>query len=267
LVDDPSESHSYYSVGHDYQQNQSTQEGSTNRYPSISVVNYPVPVILEHRPLLTQQVDREQILRSVRPDPPDYSVDTIWQALSNILSRCLQPPVVGSLLGIFCAAVEPVRGIFVDLQHRSSSAPLQWMFDSLYNVGQAAVPINMMILGANLSAASRKGISSPVLGWRTMWGIVIGKMIVLPILGIGGTWILKEFVLDIPDDIDGSFYLVLMIAFLTPTANNVMVMVELSCSGAKEGMAQVIALQYLVAPIILSLTMTIAVGVADGWSY
>jgi hypothetical protein len=43
-------------------------------------------------------------------------------------------------------------------------------------------------------------------------------------------------------------------------------MVELSGSGAKEGIARVIALQYAIAPIILSLTMTIAIGVASDWT-
>lgn len=69
----------------------------------------------------------------------------------------------------------------------------------------------------------------------------------------------------IHSEIDGAFYLVLMIVFITPTANNVMVMVELSGSDTKEGIAQVIALQYAVAPIMLSLTMSLVVGVADSW--
>ena len=66
-------------------------------------------------------------------------------------------------------------------------------------------------------------------------------------------------------EIDGSFYLVLMIVFITPTANNVMVMVELSGSDTKEGIAQVIALQYACAPIMLSLTMSLVVGIASSW--
>jgi predicted permease len=90
-------------------------------------------------------------------------------------------------------------------------------------------------------------------------------MIILPLVGIVSCIILKKYILDIPDEIDGSFYLVMMIVFLTPTANNVMVMVELSGSGAKEGIAGVIALQYAVAPIILSLTMSIAIGIAAEW--
>jgi len=66
-------------------------------------------------------------------------------------------------------------------------------------------------------------------------------------------------------EIDGAFYLVLMIVFITPTANNVMVMVELSGSNTKEGIAQVIALQYACAPIMLSLTMSLVVGIASSW--
>ena len=73
---------------------------------------------------------------------------------------------------------------------------------------------------------------------------------------------------DIPDEIAGAFYLVLMIVFLTPTANNVMIMIELAdCDAAiMEGVANVIAMQYIVAPILLSLTMSVAIGVASEWS-
>jgi hypothetical protein len=43
----------------------------------------------------------------------------------------------------------------------------------------------------------------------------------------------------------------MMIVFITPTANNVMVMVELSGSSSKEGMARLIGYQYLVSPVVL----------------
>jgi predicted Na+-dependent transporter len=101
---------------------------------------------------------------------------------------------------------------------------------------------------------------------KTMIWIVIGKMIIMPFIGILTALILRTYFWDIPDDIDGAFYLVLMIVFITPTANNVMVMVELSGSNSKEAIARVIALQYAVSPLILSLTMTVAIGVASNWS-
>jgi predicted permease len=203
----------------------------------------------------------------------NYPLDAVsfWQTLRNILERCFQPPVIGAVAGILVAILPGVRGIFVDLVDRDNSAPLQFLFDGLYAVGQTAVPINMMILGCNLSSSTHQKVtpmddSNDMLSMKSMIGIVIGKMVVMPMVGILSALFLKTYVLDIPDDIDGAFYLVLMIVFLTPTANNVIIMVELSGSGAKEGMARVIALQYLVAPLILSLTMTIAIGVASGWS-
>jgi predicted permease len=209
----------------------------------------------------------------------NYEVKSLWETVGNILNRCLQPPVVGALGGIFCA-MTPLRGYFVDIVDRSAHAPLQWLFDALYAVGQTAVPINMMILGCNLSASSmnadheqktsKSDSSFPdnanLLSTKTMVWIVIGKMIIMPIVGIVSALVLRTWFWDIPDEIDGAFYLVLMIVFITPTANNVMVMVELSGSDTKEGIARVIALQYAVAPVILSLTMTVAIGVASDWS-
>ena len=60
--------------------------------------------------------------------------------------------MIGAVLGVV-VVVTPLRGIFVDIIDRLSSAPLQWLFDELYTVGQGDVPINMMILGCNLSAS------------------------------------------------------------------------------------------------------------------
>jgi predicted permease len=222
-----------------------------------------------HSPLLDRPVSKAQMRRSLRAIPSQYDVESLRVAATNILSRCFQPPVVGALTGMAVAAIPSIRGVLVDLDRRQSRAPLEWMFDALYSVGQAAVPLNMMILGANLNSAYRKGFSTSewTLERNTMIGILVGKMLVAPLVGILLVWFLKTFCWSIPDDIDASFYLVLMIVFLCPTANNVMVMVELSGSSSlKEGMAQVIALQYMVAPVILSVTMTVAVGVASGWS-
>jgi hypothetical protein len=83
-----------------------------------------------------------------------------------------------------------------------------------------------MILGCNLSSSSMSKASSNndnLLSMTSMIGVVVAKMIILPMIGIFSGYVLKNFVWDIPGDIEGSFYLVLMIVFLTPTANNVMV--------------------------------------------
>jgi predicted permease len=185
----------------------------------------------------------------------------------KVVRRCLQPPVVGALLGLFVASFPGLRGIFVDIVDRTGDAPLEWFFDGLYAVGQAAVPLNMMILGCNLSASymldssdstHKEKFFSPT----ATASVVVGKMVVMPIIGYVSAYVLNSFYY-VPEEIAGSFYLVLLMVFLCPTANNVMVMVELSGSGSREGMARIIAYQYMSAPLILSLTVSIAVFMAS----
>ena len=94
----------------------------------------------------------------------------------------------------------------------------------------------MIILGINLSSTFEKKkpkknddeVDSNMLPNPTMLAIVVGKMIIMPMIGIVSTWILERYYIDIPDAIDATCYLVMMIVFITPTANSVMVMVEVS---------------------------------------
>jgi predicted permease len=227
----------------------------------------------EPTPLLTSDTTPSKPITTPTPNNSNtqqqqqQQQNNMWGTLSKIAGRSLQPPVIAALLGILVASFPTLRGILVDIKDRDGDAPLQWMFDGLYEVGQAAVPINMMILGCNLSASYSASIKkSGLFSNATTMAIVIGKMIVLPIIGFASVIFFREYCWELPADIAGSFYLVVMIVFLTPTANNVMVMVELSGSGSKQGLSRIIAWQYAVAPILLSLSMTIAVGMADKWS-
>jgi predicted permease len=172
----------------------------------------------EKSPLLTNST------KSIQPPTiaTQYEDESLRNTASEIFSRCLQPPVVGAMAGVLVAST-PLRGIFVDLKSRSSDAPLQWFFDGLYSVGQAAVPLNMMILGSNVSASlgnKSAQVSTEMFSTATMLAIVLGKMVVMPMIGVVSACVLQYYILDIPDAIEGSFYLVLMIVFITPTANN-----------------------------------------------
>jgi hypothetical protein len=123
----------------------------------------------------------------------------------------------------------------------------------------------MCILGINLSITSMKtkmDLAAAEISKKTIVAVVIGKMVVMPIIGVSTTVLLKSYFWKIPEAIDDPFYLVLMMVTITPTANNVMVMVELSGNGAKEGMARIIAWQYAMAPILLSISVMIVVRVA-----
>jgi predicted permease len=150
----------------------------------------------------------------------------------------------------------------------------------------------MFILGINLSMAlqMKPSTARSFVSGKTIAAIVVAKMIIMPCIGILSAIILKNYVWNIPDGtkslsklclhshylsfspiglttqgIDGPFYLSLMIVTITPTANTVMVMVELGDGDAKEGMTRIIGWQYAVAPILLSCSVMCVVQVAGLW--
>ena len=66
-------------------------------------------------------------------------------------------------------------------------------------IGQAAVPINMMILGVNLSSTYRKKKQADIvdhdpmrLSNITMLAVVVGKMVAMPVIGIVSTWFFQR---------------------------------------------------------------------------
>jgi len=76
-------------------------------------------------------------------------------------------------------------------------------------VGEAAVPINMIILGINLSSTFQKKKKSKndnndneknkVLSSQTVMAVVVGKMVIMPIIGIISTWALQRYYVAFPD--------------------------------------------------------------------
>jgi len=242
----------------------------SERFPLIPSLKKGYSTASLHTTTSIKEEENEDDPDASIPDPLlDNNLETekkipFLETLNEIASRCLQPPVLGAILGLVVASTR-LRGIFIDLVDRADKAPLEWIFDGIYAVGRAAVPLNMIILGCNLSAAQMKKSSDDLIAFNTMAAMVVGKMIVMPLIGMASCIFLKEYFWNIPEDIDAPFYLVAMIVFITPTANNVMVMVELSGSGTKEGIAQVIGFQYLCAPILLSASVTAVVAVASQW--
>jgi predicted permease len=155
---------------------------------------------------LDDNVHHVSLLTSKNITPTSYHLDqyaTVLNTLTKIVSRCLQPPVIGALLGIFTASLPTLRGVLVDTVTRANQAPLQWFYDGLYALGQAAVPINMVILGSSLFP--KKVIESDVdsnkdkLSMETLIGIVAGKMVIMPVIGVISCYILGNHIWSIPE--------------------------------------------------------------------
>jgi predicted permease len=202
----------------------------------------------------------ESSVTTVTNDDVAPLMETAWK----IASQSFQPPVLGAISGLLVVAFEPLRGLFVDLHKRDDSAILEWFFDGILLIGRSAVPVNMAVLGVNLSIAAQSKASTAPVNAKTVAAVVIGKMVVMPIIGVLTALFMDAYVWHIPESIHFSFYLVIMIVFITPTANNVMVMTDLSGSNAREGIARLIGWQYLAAPLFLSLSVMMVVWVASG---
>mmetsp|Transcript_4575 Transcript_4575/g.8824 ORF Transcript_4575/g.8824 Transcript_4575/m.8824 type:complete len:445 (+) Transcript_4575:95-1429(+) len=202
-----------------------------------------------------------------KPLQSALNISSFRSKLSKVISVSFQPPVIASICGIIVTAIKPLRGVFVNMNNIDGDAPLEWLFDGINSVGQAAVPLNMMVLGINLSKTLQSNCDqSQFLSRNSTIAVITGKMIVMPIIGIFSTFLLRKYLLGVVDGIDDSFYLVLMMVFITPTANNVMVMVQLGSGLSKEAMARLIGWQYATAPVILSgsiATIVYLLGVMD----
>jgi len=214
-----------------------------------------------------QDAELPQIANKDLNDIQEVDLLPLTDTLVRVARKVFQPPVIGALAGLLIASFPRLRGVLENIYGDDvQQAPLKWMFDGIYSVGQAAVPINMTILGINLSSAFQKKKASPdsvILPNSTMASVVFGKMVIMPLIGILSTWFLQKYYIDIPDEIDSTVFLVMMIVFICPTANNVMVMVELSGSGSKEGMARLIGWQYFVSPVVLSVVLAAVVHIAS----
>ena len=172
----------------------------------------------------------------------------------QFVSQVFNAPVLAVLAAIFCAAVGPSR-LLVD-QDRDNDAPLEWAFNALQTIGHAAVPLNMLLLGAKLSRG-------PV--WRaapvaTSIMVAVVKLVLMPGVGLGTALLLDRFY-GLPSGIAPTVFLVVCLVTATPTANTVAVLGELQ-DNAKQAIATFIFVQYLAAPVLLSAWTSVFVALS-----
>jgi predicted permease len=193
-------------------------------------------------------------------------------ALQAVLSRVCQPPVVGALLGLAVLSIPPVRFALV-----SPQSPLKFFWEGLQSIAASTVPVSMTVLGVHLSSASatptRRRDAPHVFGPVVVLGVVLGKLLVMPLIGFLSVESLRYFVwapaaaaaTTSPTNIS-SLALVMALEFATPTANNVMVMVDIFVrqedTRIGNEMARLLAWQYAAAPVFLTLSVAGALVVA-----
>ena len=170
-------------------------------------------------------------------------------ALLGLLRRLLAPQVVGI-----------VAGGLVGLFGRQyvlppETAPLGWLYLGITKLGAAAVPINLILLGAALSRTPEPGQLPCV----TAAAIIIARMVVMPLCGLLIARLVSMLHVQVPYVVADPFYLVCLILTCTPTANNIVVLCDVAGEN-RRAMSASIFYQYCAAPLLLPgvLTMFIA---------
>ncbi|KAI3409615.1 uncharacterized protein J3R85_019091 [Psidium guajava] len=155
----------------------------------------------------------------------------------------LTPITIGAIIGFIIGIVSPIRDVLI-----GDDAPLRFIQSSIYLLGEALVPSQTLIVGANLLRGLRRSEVSIVV----ILGIVLVKYIAMPIIGVGVVKAASHFGLVGSDPL---FQFVLMLQFALPPAMSVGTITQLF--GAGEGECSVVMLwTYAVAAFSLTLWST-----------
>ncbi|KAH6822454.1 Auxin efflux carrier family protein [Perilla frutescens var. hirtella] len=123
------------------------------------------------------------------------------------IPHILQPPTIASLLAIIVGMVPQIKSFVFGYD-----APLSLISDSLEILAGAMVPSVMLILGGMLA----EGPDDSKLGRRTTIGIILARLLVLPLVGIGIVVCSDKLHFLVKDD--QMYKFVLLLQYTTPSA-------------------------------------------------
>jgi predicted permease len=159
------------------------------------------------------------------------------------------PPVLSVLVAVSVALIAPwvpIYSLFVD-GTQQDSAPLRFVFNGLKVLGGIMVPLNLLVLGSNLS----KGCDFSKLSRTCCIWIAVSKLIVMPAVMCAVVFVASRVVPPQRPEV----WIITLMEGCTPTANSVATMVELSGKNS-EAMSTAIAVQYYVAPLSVAAWLT-----------
>ncbi|KAL2522377.1 Auxin efflux carrier family protein [Forsythia ovata] len=118
-----------------------------------------------------------------------------------------RPPTFATLMAFFVGMVPPIKSIVY-----GDDAPLAFITDSLDILAGAMVPSVMLVLGGMLA----EGPNESKLGLRTTIGIIVARLLVLPLVGTGVVLLADRLKFLIPGD--QMYRFVLLLQYTTPSA-------------------------------------------------
>ncbi|XVF20678.1 hypothetical protein REPUB_Repub12eG0022600 [Reevesia pubescens] len=124
------------------------------------------------------------------------------------INQILQPPLIATVLAILLGIIPQVKTIVF-----GSDAPLDFITDSMAMISEAMVPAVMLVLGGMLWEVPNY---ESKLGIRTTIGIIVARLLILPLAGIGVVYLADKWNFLISDS--SLFRFVLLLQYTTPSA-------------------------------------------------
>merc|ERR1712227_182105 len=101
-----------------------------------------------------------------------------------------------------------LKDLLVDTSDFNDDHALEWLFDAIVLLGKAAVPLNMLVLGASLG--NIPNFSS--IPWPSTIALVFAKFVLHPAIGFGIVYLAVQsgFISGLPDQLHAKDDLVLV---------------------------------------------------------
>lgn len=114
----------------------------------------------------------------------------IKKRIISMLKNFISPVSFTLILSIAVAMSPPLKALFVKSTFHIPNAPdgqppLSFVMDTVSYIGNASVPLGLILLGATIARLEIK--SMPEGFWKTAIGITIARLVILPIIGVGIT--------------------------------------------------------------------------------
>jgi len=178
---------------------------------------------------------------------------SLWRRCAAALAPAANVNQLAAVLGILVGLTSPLRRALFD-----EDGALYVLGSCAELVGAAAIPQVIVVLGASLA----KGPDHSLCDRRTAVALGFGRLGVLAILNVGTYYCLRAAIPAAAVPASKAFWLTFLIEGATPTANNMMLQVQMYGSKrAAGGIGACIFWQYAMAPVVLTGTISLFLAI------
>ncbi|GAA6003888.1 hypothetical protein JCM10207_006453 [Rhodosporidiobolus poonsookiae] len=229
----------------------------------------PPPPTLEHEEASEKVVSRGGEADEGKDKPRSRTVRVLLSIKGFVLSLAT-PPTIALVSALICALVNPLKALFVTVNdygwHPTApdgDPPLAIILDTATFIGNASVPLGLLVLG---SALARMRIPRPIsrLPIASIVTLAIAKLVILPIFGYFFVTALARHT-SLIDESDHVLQFTAIFFSVVPTATTQVALTQIFAPEDGEGsnsdvLASYLIFQYLVfvfsAVILIAVTLS-----------